>query len=480
MTTRETIKIAPQPGPQTQFMQTSADIAIFGGAAGGGKTYSLLMDPLRYINNPDFGAVFFRRTTPQIRNEGGLWDESVKIYRQFGATPVEHTLLWRFPSGASISFAHLEHEKTVHNFQGSQICAIFMDELCHYTSKQFWYMLSRNRSTCGVRPYVRATCNPDADSWVAGFISWWIDQDTGYPIPERSGKLRWFVRVGDNLHWADRKRDLAHLRDPVTGEPIPPKSLTFIPALLTDNKILMQSDPNYIASLMALPPVERERLLGGNWKIRWSGIDFLPESAWLVDNRPVPYYAKCDYVFAVIDSATKTGNTNDATAVVYFGRSRFAGHPLMILDWDTVQIEGSLLIDWLPSVLNRLEDLARACQARQGSAGVFIEDKASGEILNQQAARLRLKARPIESRLTSLGKNERAMNASPAHWQGKIKISEHAYDKVVTLKGVTRNHFISQVTSFRLDDKDAHKRADDLLDAYTYGVAIALGETTGF
>ncbi|WP_322884280.1 phage terminase large subunit [Sinorhizobium medicae] len=263
--------IRPQPGPQTAFLASPADIAIYGGSAGGGKTWALLMEPLRHIANPQFGAVFFRRSTVQVRNEGGLWDESEKLYPAIGASPKEHVLQWSFPSGASVSFAHLEHDKTVLNWQGSQIPLICFDELTHFSAKQFWYMVSRNRSMSGVRPYIRATCNPDADSWVAEFISWWIDQDTGLPIPERAGVLRWFVRIGDAIIWADSPQDLAHHTAPNEDGidlPIPPKSVTFVPAKLSDNRALMAADPSYLASLMALPTVERERLLGGNWKIR--------------------------------------------------------------------------------------------------------------------------------------------------------------------------------------------------------------------
>lgn len=255
--------IRPQPGPQEQFLATSADIAIYGGAAGGGKTWGLLMEPLRHINVPDFGAVFFRRSTVQIRNEGGLWDESAKLYPDLGGAPKEHVLTWDFPAGTSVSFAHLEHDKTVHNWQGSQIPLICFDELTHFSAKQFWYMVSRNRSMCGVRPYIRATCNPDCDSWVADLISWWIDPNTGLPIRERGGVLRWFIRLNDKLIWGDSKEELLALYPEV-----PPKSLTFIPASLTDNAALMAADPGYVANLMALPLIERERLLGGNWKIK--------------------------------------------------------------------------------------------------------------------------------------------------------------------------------------------------------------------
>lgn len=111
--------IRPQSGPQTTFLASPADIAIYGGSAGGGKTWALLMEPLRHIANPQFGAMFFRRSTVQVRNEGGLWDESEKLYPAVGAAPKEHVLQWSFPSGSSVSFAHLEHDKTVLNWQGS-------------------------------------------------------------------------------------------------------------------------------------------------------------------------------------------------------------------------------------------------------------------------------------------------------------------------------------------------------------------------
>lgn len=264
-------EISPQAGPQTAFLASPADIAIYGGAAGGGKTWALLLDPLRYIGNPQFGAVFLRRSTVQIRNEGGLWDESANLYPLLSANPKEHVLTWSFPSGASITFAHLEHEKTKFNWQGSQIPWLGFDELTHFSESQFFYMLSRNRSMSGVRPCIRATCNPDADSWVARFIEWWIDQTTGLAIPERSGVLRYFVRIGDAIHWADDPSELAHHTQPDENgdpQPIPPKSVTFISASLRDNKALMAANPEYMASLMALPTVDRERLLGGNWKIR--------------------------------------------------------------------------------------------------------------------------------------------------------------------------------------------------------------------
>jgi predicted phage terminase large subunit-like protein len=274
--------LCPQPGPQTDFLASEADITIYGGAAGGGKSFGLLLAPLQWSHVPGFGAVIFRRTTVQVRAEGGLWDDSAEIYPALGATPREQQLEWRFPAGATVSFAHMEYERNRLDWQGSQICLIGFDELTHFTWRQFSYMFSRNRSTCGVRPRIMATTNPDADSWVTEFIGWWIDQETGFPIPERAGVLRWFVQFGDDLIWGDSRETLLE-RYPDSL----PMSVTFIPAKLEDNPALTSKDPAYRGKLMALDRVERERLLNGNWKIRpVAGMYFRREWFEIVDQAP--------------------------------------------------------------------------------------------------------------------------------------------------------------------------------------------------
>lgn len=268
------IIIKPQAGPQEKFLATSADICIYGGAAGGGKTYGLLMDPLRYMGVDGYNAVIFRREYTQITAPGGLWETSQKIYRHVKGclplkTPKHH---WDFKSGASVTFAHIGNDDDVHSWQGSQITFIGFDELTHFSEHTFFYMLSRNRSVCGVKPYVRATCNPDADSWVAKFIEWWIDQNTGYPIKERSGKKRWMARINEEIVWGYTKQEVIDKAiqsgmGEVEAQTMP-KSVTFIASTLQDNKILMENDPSYMASLQALGVVDRERLLKGNWKIK--------------------------------------------------------------------------------------------------------------------------------------------------------------------------------------------------------------------
>lgn len=266
--------LMPQAGPQTAFMASKADVVIYGGAAGGGKTYALLMEFLRHRNVPGYGGVIFRRNYTNITNEGGLWDESNKMYSHVpGARPGKSPRLhWTFEDKSKLSFAHLEREDDLKSWQGAQICYIGFDELTHFTRHQFLFMLSRNRSTCGVAPYMRATTNPDADSWVAEFIQWWWDPETGYPIPERSGQIRWMVNLNDVITWHATREEAVEfcIQQGVKPEKaeLTPKSVTFIASSLQDNKILMEINPQYESNLLAMPLVDMERMLKGNWKIK--------------------------------------------------------------------------------------------------------------------------------------------------------------------------------------------------------------------
>lgn len=309
--------IRPQPGPQKQFLQCEADIAIYGGAAGGGKSWAILAEPLRHNCNPKFGAVIFRRTTVQIKKEGGLWDESEALYPALGATGRRQAMQWKFPSGATITMAHLEHDKNRFDWQGAQIPFMGFDEITHFSSKQFWYLSSRLRSTSGVSGYIRATCNPDPDSWVAEFISWWINQDTGYAIPERSGVVRYFWRVKDQLIWGDSAEELI--------EKFPdaqPKSVTFIASSVHDNKILLEKDPSYLATLMSLPHVEREQLLKGNWKVRpAAGMYFKAHLFGIVDEPPADVVARVRY-WDRAATEKRPDNDPDATAGVKLSKDR--------------------------------------------------------------------------------------------------------------------------------------------------------------
>lgn len=433
----ERVEVRPQPGPQEMFLSSPADVVIYGGAAGGGKTWGLLLEPVRHQDNPDFGAVIFRRTYPQITQEGGMWDESADLYPLLGATPNQADHAWTFPSGARVKFAHLQHDKNRLNWKGAQIPLIGFDQLEEFTERQFWYMLSRNRSTSGVRPYLRATCNPVPDDdevggWLHTLIGWWIDEESGVPIDERAGVVRWFVRVGDDLSWAGSAEELRERHPELPPEA--PKSLTFIPAKLEDNPALMQADPQYRANLLALSMVERERLLGGNWKIR-------PEAG-TVFNRAW---------FSVTDAAPKA-----APRVRYWdkaatedGGALSAGVKLSRGPDGTYYIEDAVYEHW--SALQRERVIRQTAEADGTGTMVVVEQEpGSGGKESAENTIRRLAGFDVRADKVTGDKIERAQPLSAQSEAGNVRL----------LRGPWNEDFLRQAHRFAPD-----RELKDIVDA---------------
>lgn len=250
-----TMIIKPNKGAQELFLQSPAYFAIYGGGRGGGKTWALLFEFLRYAHVKNFSAVIFRKSYPQIEASGGLWDKSLELFPHAGGIPTRSDFRWNFPSGASCRFRHLSEEKHLLNWQGSEVAYFGFDELTHFDWKTINTLFAANRSTCGVKPFMRGTCNPDANSWVATFIKPWLGDD-GYPDKSRSGKLAYFDIQSDGVNW----------RSPNESEEL--LSATFVPALVWDNPKLLEKDSSYVQRLRSMSMVERERFLMGNWKIK--------------------------------------------------------------------------------------------------------------------------------------------------------------------------------------------------------------------
>ena len=313
----EKTELRPQRGKQEEFLRSSADIAIFGGSAGGGKSFALLLEQLYDKDNAGFRSVIFRRTVPMLRQPGGLVDTSEAVFPLLGARLNQSTLEWGFPSGATVKLAGMELESDRFNWQGAQIALICFDELQEFAENQFWFLVSRNRSMSGAKCRIRATCNPDSDSWLRVFLQWWIDDASGLPVKERSGSLRWFVRLGDELHWGDTKQELVAQ----FGADTEPKSVTFIPANVRDNRILLEKDPAYLSNLKALPLVERARLLDGNWNIRPAAGNFFRRS-WFgepLEAAPTDIITRCRF-WDRAATEKRTGNDPDASCGVLLGK----------------------------------------------------------------------------------------------------------------------------------------------------------------
>ncbi len=228
-----------------------------------GKSYLGVMDFLPHIRHKNFRGVFTRRTTTQLKGPGGLLDKALDMFKKVDPKVRFKSMenKFCFSSGAEVYLRHFEHLKDKDNWQGMEISECLIDECAQYEEEMFLYILSRlrNPSCPEVKPRVRCTMNPDSKSWVKNWISWWLDEE-GYPIEERCGVVRYFLRRDNTNHYADTPEELMEKFN-VKREVV--MSFTFINATCRDNPVLMEAQPEYIGWLESLGRVEKARLLYG-------------------------------------------------------------------------------------------------------------------------------------------------------------------------------------------------------------------------
>ena len=243
----------PNEGPQTDFLASPERDVFYGGAAGGGKSYALIADLLRYCDNPNHRALVIRRTLDELTE---LINKSREFYPKAfpGAVFKEAKSMWQFPSGATAWFSYLDKDKDVSRYQGQSFTWIGIDEITHYPTPYVWeYLRSRLRTTDPkINVYMRCTGNPGS---VGG---WWVKKMYIDPCEPNKPFAATDIETGQRLVWPDSATpDKA-------GKPLFLRK--FIPARLTDNPYLMQNG-EYEAMLRSLPEVERRRLLEGDWDV---------------------------------------------------------------------------------------------------------------------------------------------------------------------------------------------------------------------
>lgn len=234
----------PHSGQQEAFLSDPADEALFGGAAGPGKTECLLMEALRQVGHPLYRAILFRRSFPQLEAADGLIDRSLRWYPGLGGEYNGAKHFWTFPSGARIYFGHMQYEASKLLYQGSQFAFIAFDELTEFLKSQYLYMFSRNRAKrgSGLRVYMRGATNPGnvGHAWVK----------KRFIVRDIVNRMRYFARVDEEDVEVEADHDDA-------------KSRVFYPARMSDNPSL---DEVYIRNINLNPDaVERARLSEGDW-----------------------------------------------------------------------------------------------------------------------------------------------------------------------------------------------------------------------
>lgn len=480
---------SPQPGGQQRCVGNPADIIFYGGAAGAGKSFMMLWLMARHLNQPGYGAVIFRKTAPEITNEGGLWAESLKLYQKIpGGRPrggTELDWIWR-EWNTRISFRHADG--LFQKWPGAQICGLGFDEVTTFDEEEFWFLQTRNRSTCGVSPFVFATCNPDADSWVADTIAWWIDQHTGYAIPERSGVVRFFYRFEREkqiyFHWGSTAEeliqshpDLAYPKGP-DGPLVPPKSLTFIRGTLEDNKVLLSINPGYMSNLYSQDLVTRERLMEGNWKIKYAaGLLFRRE--WLPkitkDQFPEPWYHLAEMRFWDMAATAKERNalacyTSGVKIKVMIRREsdpeRDTRGVLMFVVTHVYaeQIDASEVLDVIAETAREdgVECLVR-WEEEGGSAGPIVETKLASLLTGYDAMGIK----PQGDKLTrALPLSRAAKGRARAGGNGCVYILDDGTGGSLTKPGAWNEQYIRWMENFDgLPANPKKGKINDVVDA---------------
>ncbi len=249
---------------QAVFQSRGEYEALYGGAAGGGKSDALLTEALRQVHIGHYRGLILRKTYPQLSE---LIDRSRTLYSAAYPKAVynDSKHFWQFPSGAKIYFGAMQHTKDRINYQGKRYDFIAFDELTHFTWEEYSYMFSRNRpSGEGTRCYIRATTNP------GGIGHSWVKERFITAAPP-------LTPIKTRMQVADPNGKLIEME----------RSRIFVPSTVFDNEELLKNDPNYLANLSLLPEKEKNALLYGDWD-SFAGQVF---SEW--KNDPAHYLDRC-------------------------------------------------------------------------------------------------------------------------------------------------------------------------------------------
>lgn len=428
----------PNPGPQTEFLASSEREVLYGGSAGGGKSYAMLADPLRYIMHPQFSGLLVRHTTEELREL--VW-KSQELYPKVipNIKWSERKMQWVAPSGGRLWFSYLDREEDVLRYQGLAFSWIGFDELTQWSTPFAWnYLRSRLRTASPDLPiFMRATTNP------GGIGHQWVKKMFIDPSPYNKSFWATDIETGDKLSYPK-----GHSKE---GQPLFKRR--FIPARLFDNPYLAESG-EYETMLLSLPEHQRKQLLEGDWDVsEGSAFSEFNRDIHVVDPFSIPKtwkrFRACDYGYGSYSGILWFAISPSDQLVVY--RELYVKKVLatdladMILDLE--QEDGSILYGVLDSSLWH----------KRGDPGPSLAEQ-----MIMRGCRWRPSDRSKGSRVS--GKNE---------IHRRLQVDEFTEEPRLVFFNTCTN-IISQLPALPLDKKnpeDVDTNAEDhLYDALRYGV----------
>ena len=434
----QNVVFKPNVGPQTEFLAAGEREVLYGGSAGGGKSYAMLADPLRYMGHPSFSGLLLRHTTEELRE---LIFKSKEIYPQIwkGIKWSERKMQWEAPSGARLWMSYLDRDDDVLRYQGLAFSWIGFDELTQWSTPYAWnYMRSRLRSTAHDLPvYMRATTNP------GGPGHQWVKKMFIDPAPYGKQFNATDIESGNVLAYPK-------------GHSKAGKALfqrRFIPARLSDNPYLSEQG-DYEAMLLSLPEHQRKQLLEGDWDIK-EGAAFteFDRNIHVVEPFSIPRnwvkFRACDYGYGSYSGVLWFAVSPDEQIIIY--RELYCSKVLatdladMILDAEAD--DGNIKYGVLDSSLWH----------KRGDTGPSLAEQ-----MIMKGCRWRPSDRSKGSRVS--GKNE---------IHRRLQVDEFTEQPRLVFFN-TCNNMVSQLPAIPLDKKnpeDVDTRAEDhLYDALRYGI----------
>jgi phage terminase large subunit-like protein len=291
--------IKPQAGKQELAFSLlgKVDFMLWGGSRFGGKSELLTMIPLPFYKDPDFRAIYFRRSYKEIMQSNGLWDKANSMFPLFKGVGTPSAMTWKFPSNARVQYSHMYHERDKEDHRGSGATLIAFDEIDKFSQSQVSFLMTCLRSEAKVDSFMVGTLNPSPDSWCLPWVEFYLNKE-GFPDEDKTGIIRHFVIkeneviFGDSEEWfVENHRDTVYVPDPTSpsGERyVRPKTFTFVFFNIFDNPLGLAANPSYLSELNNLEDHERNTQLYGNWYSRPKGAS-LWKREWILgaDNEKV-------------------------------------------------------------------------------------------------------------------------------------------------------------------------------------------------